>query len=115
MRRHSMASRRFPREFKWGASTSAYQIEGAFDEDGRGESMWDRFAHTPGKIANDDNGDVACDHYHRYASDFDLLSELGIDSYRFSISWPRIIPTGTGPVNQAGIDFYSKLVDELLA
>jgi len=109
-----MEKHRFPQDFKWGASTSAYQIEGAFAEDGRGESIWDRFSHTPGNVTNNDTGDVACDHYHRFAEDVELLVELGIDSYRFSISWPRIVPTGSGPVNQRGIDFYDRLVDVLL-
>lgn len=109
-----MAKLSFPRDFIWGASTSSYQIEGAVHEDGRGESIWDRFAHAPGKIANGDTGDIACDHYHRYADDIAIMSRLGLDAYRFSIAWPRIIPVGSGAVNQAGIDFYDRLVDALL-
>jgi len=104
----------FPKDFRWGVSTSAFQIEGAVHEDGRGESIWDRFAHTPGKILNNDNADVACDHYHRYADDVKLIKDLGFKSYRFSIAWPRIIPTGRGPVNEKGLDFYRRLVDALL-
>jgi beta-glucosidase len=104
----------FPEKFLWGTSTSAFQVEGAVHEDGRGESIWDRFAHTPGKILNNDNADVACDHYHRYDSDIKLMKDLGYKSYRFSIAWPRIFPEGRGALNQKGIDFYSRLVDRLL-
>ncbi|HNP70502.1 MAG TPA: GH1 family beta-glucosidase [Kouleothrix sp.] len=104
----------FPSDFLWGAATSSYQIEGASEEDGRGESIWDRFSHTPGKIADGSTGDVACDHYHRWREDVALLKELGVKSYRFSVAWPRIQPTGRGPANQAGLDFYSRLVDALL-
>ena len=104
----------FPQEFVWGCATAAYQIEGAWDEDGKGESIWDRFCHTTDKVRDGDTGDVACDHYHRYREDVALMKELGLHSYRFSISWPRIFPEGKGPVNQAGLDFYSRLVDELL-
>ncbi len=104
----------FPEDFIWGVATSAYQIEGAWNEAGKGESIWDRFCHTPGKIENDETGDVACDHYHRWQEDVDLMATLGIPAYRFSISWPRIIPAGTGKINQAGLDFYSALVDGLL-
>jgi beta-glucosidase len=103
----------FPDGFGWGASTSAYQIEGASAEDGRGVSIWDTFSHTPGKILNGDTGDVAADHYHRLESDLDLMAGLGLTSYRFSISWPRIIPDGTGAVNPRGLDFYRRLVDGL--
>lgn len=106
---------RFPTDFLWGAATSAYQIEGAVREDGRGESIWDRFSHTPGRIRNGDTGDVACDHYHRYRSDVELMTELGLNAYRFSIAWPRILPEGRGRPNPAGLDFYDRLVDELLA
>jgi beta-glucosidase len=106
---------RFPRGFRFGAATAAYQIEGATREDGRGVSIWDTFSHTPGATAEGATGDIACDHYHRYPEDVALLRELGADTYRFSISWPRIIPTGTGKVNAAGLDFYDRLVDELLA
>lgn len=104
----------FPPDFAWGAATASYQIEGAWDEDGKGESIWDRFAHTPGKIANGDTGDVACDHYHRWPEDVALMKELGLNAYRFSISWPRILPSGRGAVNPAGLDFYGRLVDALL-
>ena len=106
--------RRFPDGFKWGVATSSYQIEGAWDEDGKGESIWDRYAHTPGNIANDDTGDVANDHYHRYQEDVALMKDIGANAYRFSISWPRIFPEGTGEPNPKGLDFYSRLVDELL-
>jgi beta-glucosidase len=105
----------FPRGFTWGCATASYQIEGAWNEDGKGESIWDRFSHTPGSVMNGDTGDVACDHYHRYKEDVALMKELGLQSYRFSISWPRIFPDGKGAVNQKGLDFYSRLVDELLA
>ncbi|RME71701.1 MAG: beta-glucosidase [Chloroflexi bacterium] len=105
---------RFPEGFIWGAATASYQIEGAWNEDGKGESIWDRFSHTPGKINNGDTGDVACDHYHRWPEDVALMQELGLKAYRFSISWPRILPAGRGQVNQAGLDFYSRLVDRLL-
>lgn len=104
----------FPRDFTWGASTSSYQIEGAVRADGRGESIWDRFSHTPGRITNGDTGDVACDHYHRYRDDVALMAELGLDAYRFSIAWTRVLPAGTGAVNEAGLDFYDRLVDALL-
>lgn len=105
----------FPQSFLWGSATSAYQIEGAWDEDGRGESIWDRFAHTPGKIVDGSSGDVACDHYHRWEEDLDLMQALGLRAYRFSIAWPRVLPDGRGRVNQAGLDFYDRLVDGLLA
>lgn len=105
---------RFPEGFLFGTATASYQIEGAVTEDGRGPSIWDTFSHTPGKILNGDTGDVACDHYHRLDADLDLMASYGLDAYRFSIAWPRIIPGGTGAVNQAGIDFYSRLVDGLL-
>jgi beta-glucosidase len=104
----------FPQGFIWGAATAAHQIEGAWDEDGKGESIWDRFSHTPGKITNGDTGDVACDHYHRWREDVALMKELGLDAYRFSIAWPRVLPVGRGNVNQAGLDFYGQLVDALL-
>jgi beta-glucosidase len=110
-----MSAMTFPEGFIWGAATSAYQIEGAVHADGRGESIWDRFSHTPGKTRNGDTGDVACDHYHRYKEDVALMAELGLKAYRFSVAWPRVIPGGRGAVNQAGLDFYSRLVDELLA
>ena len=107
-------TRTFPDGFIWGAATASYQIEGAHDEDGRSPSIWDTFARTPGKVLGGDTGDVACDHYHRYAEDVALMSDLGLDAYRFSVAWPRVIPTGTGAVNRAGLDFYSRLVDRLL-
>ena len=106
--------RRFPNGFLWGAATASYQVEGAHDEDGRSPSIWDTFSRTPGKVVNGDTGDVACDHYHRYAEDVALMSELGLDAYRFSVAWPRVVPSGTGAVNHAGLDFYSRLVDRLL-
>ena len=106
--------RRFPEGFHWGVGTSAYQIEGAWDEDGKGLSIWDTYAHVPGNISNDDNGDVANDHYHRYEEDVALIQSIGATAYRFSIAWPRIFPEGTGQPNQRGIDFYNRLVDELL-
>jgi beta-glucosidase len=109
-----MATFRFPDNFLWGTATSSYQIEGAPQEDGKGESIWDRFSHTPGKVIDGSNGDVACDHYHRWADDIGLMKSLGLKAYRFSIAWPRILPNGTGDVNQAGLDFYSRLVDGLL-
>ncbi len=104
----------FPSDFIWGAATSAYQIEGAWNEDGKGESIWDRFCHTSGKIENGDTGDVACDHYHRWREDVALMRELGLQTYRFSIAWPRLLPEGRGRVNQPGLDFYDRLVDGLL-
>jgi beta-glucosidase len=107
--------RRFPAEFVWGAATSAYQIEGAVAEGGRGESIWDRFAARPGAILNGDDGTVACDSYHRYRDDVRLMRELGLNGYRFSIAWPRVLPEGRGRPNAAGLDFYDRLVDELLA
>jgi beta-glucosidase len=104
----------FPRDFVWGAATAAYQIEGAANDDGRGESIWDRFCRTPGKVANGDTGDRACDHYHRWPEDLDLMASLGVGAYRFSIAWPRIQPDGRGPANGKGIDFYRRLVDGML-
>ena len=104
----------FPADFIWGAATASYQIEGAAYEDGRGESIWDRFCRTPGKVRNGDTGDIACDHYHRYMEDVALMRRLGMRGYRFSIAWPRILPNGRGPVNPKGLDFYDALVDALL-
>lgn len=104
----------FPKGFIWGSATSAYQVEGASREDGRGESIWDRFASVPGNIADGSTGDVACDHYHRWREDLDLLQALGHRAYRFSIAWPRVLPCGRGPINERGLDFYSRLVDGLL-
>jgi beta-glucosidase len=104
----------FPPGFVWGAATAAYQVEGATAEDGRGESIWDRFTHQPGRVRDGDTGDRACDHYHRFREDVAILAELGLRAYRFSIAWPRVLPAGTGRVNAAGLDFYDRLVDELL-
>jgi beta-glucosidase len=106
---------RFPDRFLWGAATSAYQVEGSPLADGAGPSIWERFSHTPGRIANGDTGDVATDHYHRFLADVELMHELGLTSYRFSIAWARILPEGTGRVNAVGLAFYDKLVDALLA
>ena len=106
--------RTLPEGFTWGAATASYQIEGAVTEDGRGPSIWDTFSHAPGNTLNGDTGDVAADHYHRFEQDLDLLKDLGVGAYRFSIAWPRIQPTGTGPAVQAGLDFYSRLVDGLI-
>lgn len=104
----------FPKDFVWGSATAAYQIEGAWNEDGKGESIWDRFSHTPGKVRNGDTGDVACDHYHRWKDDIALLESLNFQAYRFSISWPRVLPRGRGAINAQGVDFYNRLVDRLL-
>ena len=104
----------FPKGFFWGTATAAYQIEGAWNEDGKGESIWDRFAHTPGKIKNGDTGDVACDSYHRWRQDIALMRAMNLNSYRFSVSWPRMQPSGSGAVNPKGGDYYSRLVDGLL-
>jgi beta-glucosidase len=109
-----VSERRFPQGFVFGAATASYQIEGAARADGRGESIWDRFSHSPGRVRNGDTGDVACDHYRRYREDVALMAELGLDAYRFSVAWPRVLPAGTGPVNEPGLDFYERLVDELL-
>ncbi|HVK69080.1 MAG TPA: GH1 family beta-glucosidase [Polyangium sp.] len=105
----------FPENFVWGTATSSYQIEGAVNEDGRGESIWDRFSKTPGKVNDGSNGDVACDHYHRYRDDVALMKDLGVHAYRFSVAWPRVLPKGRGATNAAGLDFYERLVDTLLA
>ncbi len=110
-----MPDRLFPLDFVWGAATAAYQIEGATSEDGRGESIWDRFSHTPGRVRNGDTGDVACDHYHRYREDVALIADLGLGAYRFSVAWPRVLPEGIGRPNEAGLDFYDRLVDEVLS
>ncbi len=104
----------FPQDFLWGCATSAYQIEGSPLADGAGPSIWERFAHTPGMMAGGDTGDIACDHYRRYKDDIALMKRLGMQAYRFSLAWARILPEGTGRVNKAGLDFYSRLVDELL-
>ncbi|WP_042462017.1 GH1 family beta-glucosidase [Neobacillus dielmonensis] len=104
----------FPKDMKWGTATAAYQVEGAAFEDGRSLSIWDTFSHTPGNVKNGDNGDVACDSYHRYPEDIDLLDQLGAKVYRFSVSWPRIYPNGTGELNPKGLNYYHKLVDRLV-
>ena len=106
---------RFPGSFTWGVATAAYQIEGAMAEDGRGESIWDTFCRKPGAIRDGHTADVADDHYHRWREDVELMAGLGIGSYRFSLAWPRIQPTGRGPANPAGLDFYDRLTDALLA
>jgi len=110
-----MAFRHFPEGFLWGSATAAYQVEGAWNEDGKGESIWDRFTHQPYRIHNGDTGDTACGHYHRWREDVALMRTLGLKSYRFSISWSRVLPQGRGEVNRQGLDFYDRLVDELLA
>jgi len=109
-----MKNHEFPKDFYWGTATASYQIEGAWNEDGKGPSIWDTYAHTPGNIKNNDTGDVANDHYHRYKEDVALMRSIGANAYRFSISWPRIFPQGTGTPNARGLDFYNRLVDELL-
>ena len=93
----------FPTHFRFGVAMASYQIEGAVNEDGRGPSIWDTFCHRPGAVAGGDTGDVACDHYHRWREDLDLMEDLGVETYRFSIAWPRVMPTGRGPVNARGI------------
>lgn len=105
----------FPKDFTWGVAAAAYQIEGAAAVDGRAPSVWDVFSHTPGKVFEDHNGDVACDHYHRYAEDVALMRDLGAQAYRLSVAWPRILPDGTGAVNEKGLAFYDRLIDSLLA
>ncbi len=104
---------RFPNNFTWGAATSAYQIEGAWQEDGKGESIWDRFSHTPGKIMNGETGDVSCNHYHYYREDVSHMARMGLNAYRFSVSWPRVFPEGKSKPNPRGLDFYRRLVEEL--
>jgi beta-glucosidase len=104
----------FPRKFVWGAATSSYQIEGSTQVDGRGQSIWDTFAATPGKTRNGENGDPGCDHYNRWESDLDLMKDMGLEAYRFSVAWPRVIPNGRGQVNEKGLAFYERLVDGLL-
>jgi beta-glucosidase len=110
-----MTTYKFPHNFLWGAATAAYQIEGAWNEDGKGESIWDRFSHTPGKVTNGDTGDIACDHYHRWQEDIRLMRQLGIKAYRFSTAWTRVLPAGRGRINPPGLDFYDRLVDALCA
>ncbi len=109
-----MQDLKFPSSFQWGVATSSYQIEGAVNEGGRAPSIWDTFSHQPGKVDNNDTGDVACDHYHRWQSDLDLIKSLGVDAYRFSIAWPRVQPAGSGAWNPAGLAFYDRLTDGLL-
>ena len=109
-----MATMKFPENFMWGASAASFQIEGAWNEDGKGENIWDRFSHIPGNVENFDNGDVACDYYHRYPSDNSIMKELGLHTQRMSISWARIFPEGTGQINQKGLDFYRKAFDDML-
>ena len=104
----------FSKGFAWGAATSAYQIEGAALEDGRGLSIWDAYCRIPGRVFEGDTGDIACDHYHRWPEDADLMAQLGLKAYRFSISWPRVLPRGTGEINEKGLRFYSDLVDGLM-
>ena len=115
MKRFKVPEYDFPDDFVFGTATSSYQIEGAYDEDGKGESIWDKYVHGKENVLNGDTGDEACDHYHRYKEDVALMKDLGLDSYRFSISWPRILSDGHGGVNEAGLQFYKDLVDELLA
>ena len=105
----------FREDFAWGVATASQQIEGAYREDGKGLNIWDIYSHEPGKIEDGKNSDIACDHYHMFKEDVRLMSSLGIDSYRFSISWSRIFPDGTGEINEAGVRFYSELIDELIA
>lgn len=105
---------KFPKDFTWGSATSSYQIEGAAYHEGGGKSVWDMMGRHEGKIANGDTGEFACDHYHRYKEDVALMSQLGLQAYRFSISWPRVMPNGVGAINHKGLDFYSQLVDTLL-
>ncbi|HEY6802846.1 MAG TPA: family 1 glycosylhydrolase, partial [Pyrinomonadaceae bacterium] len=109
------SGREFPKGFLWGSATASYQVEGAVKEDGRGPSIWDTFSHTPGKVVENATGDIADDHYHRYKEDVQLMKSLGVKSYRFSIAWPRVFPQGAGSPNPKGLDFYNRLVDELIA
>ncbi len=104
----------FPKDFVWGAATSSIQIEGAVNEDGKGKNIWDIFSHQSGKIKDGTNVDIACDHYHRYKEDIELMEKIGIKAYRFSIDWSRVLPNGTGEINQKGLNYYSNLVDTLL-
>jgi beta-glucosidase len=110
-----MAEMSFPKGFLWGTASASYQIEGAWKDDGKGESIWDRFSHTRGKIKHGETGDTACDFYHRYSEDIAIQAELGLNASRISLSWPRIMPSGKGAINQKGIDFYKRVADELLA
>jgi beta-glucosidase len=104
----------FPKDFLWGVAASSYQIEGGALTEGRGECIWHNFSHIPGKTQDGDTGDVACDHLHLYKDDVKLMADLGVQAYRFSVAWPRVIPEGTGRINEMGLDFYDHLVDELL-
>src|SRR6266540_6481612 len=113
--RTDLGTLRFPDGFRWGAATAAYQIEGAVAEDGRTPSIWDTFSRVPGAIQNGDTGEQACDHYHRWREDVALMRRLNLGAYRFSVAWPRVLPDGRGRVNGPGLDFYDRLVDELLA
>ena len=110
-----MEQKKFPQGFAWGVATASYQIEGAWNEDGRGETIWDRYCSIPGNVLNGDDGKIACDHYHRYKEDVRLMKKMGVKAYRFSIAWSRILPDGYGKINQKGLDFYGGLIDELLA
>ena len=105
----------FQKDFLWGAAAASYQVEGAYQEDGKGLNIWDVYTREPGHVAFNENGDVACDHYHRFKEDVALMKQIGLKAYRLSISWTRVIPNGTGEVNPAGIAFYNALIDELLA
>ncbi|MFP4898247.1 glycoside hydrolase family 1 protein, partial [Paraburkholderia sp. BR14261] len=109
-----MSTFQFKENFVWGVATSSYQIEGAAREDGRGESIWDTFCRVPGKVVKGESGDVACDHYHRLEEDLDLMAQMGVNAYRFSIAWPRVQPDGRGAYNEKGLAFYERLVDGLL-
>ncbi|MCA1688516.1 MAG: family 1 glycosylhydrolase, partial [Actinobacteria bacterium] len=106
---------RFPEGFLWGTATASYQVEGAVDEDERGPSIWDTFSHTPGKVYRGDTGDIACDQYHRLEEDLEIMSEIGIKAYRFSVAWPRIQPEGSRPANRKDLDYYRRLVEGLRA
>ncbi len=103
----------FPKDFIWGCATASYQVEGAVGEDGKGVSIWDTFTHIPGNVIDGSNGDIACDHYHRYEEDIEIMKTLGLKGYRFSISWTRILPEGSGNINRKGLDFYKRLIDRL--
>src|SRR5437868_15084654 len=105
----------FPKDFTWGVAASAYQIEGGATADGRGDSIWDTFCRVRGNVWQNQTGDTACDHYHRFRQDADIIKQIGARAYRLSISWPRVMPLGRGEVNRKGLDFYSQLIDELLA
>ena len=112
---HHRQIKDFPADFLWGAASAAYQVEGAWDADGKGPSVWDTFTKQPGRTFKGSNGDVAVDHYHRLEEDLDLMAQMGLKAYRFSVSWPRVLPAGRGAVNEAGLAFYDRLIDGLLA